>query len=36
MVGKVVVVFDGLEGGGFAEETQMMYRHGFREQGLKR
>lgn len=24
MVGEVVVVFDGLEGGGFAEETEVV------------
>ena len=35
MVGKVVVVFNGLKGGRFAEETQMMDWNGFRQQSLK-
>ena len=36
MVGKVVVVFDGLKAGRFAEEAQMVDWNRFWEQGLKR
>lgn len=35
MVGEVVVVFDRLEGGGFAEETKMVDGDGIGEEGLE-
>lgn len=35
MVGEVVVVFDRLEGGGFAEETKVMDGDGVGEECLK-
>ena len=34
MVGEVVVVFDGLEGGGLAEEAEMVDGNWVREEGL--
>lgn len=34
MVGEVVVIFDGLEGGAFAEETEVVDGDVFREEGL--
>ena len=36
MVGKVVVIFDRVQGRGLAEETQMMDWNEFGQQGLKR
>lgn len=33
-VGEVVVVFDGLEGGAFAEQTEVVDGDGFGEEGL--
>lgn len=35
MVGEVVVVFDGLEGGGLAEETEVVDGDGDGEEGLQ-
>lgn len=35
MVGQVVVVFDGLEGGGFAVEAEVVDGDGGREEGLE-
>jgi hypothetical protein len=35
VVGEVVVVFDGLEGCGFAEEPKMVDGDGLREDGLQ-